>query len=105
MLITVQPEILLRSIGKRSQKRGSRLVFGIDRFRLLHHLERLVIATRSHTSGTSLAQIGDEDRKDSAVPRIPSLRRREDCIHFLKGHRNLIDDGKEFSLGLFGESV
>ena len=42
---------------------------------ILHHLESLVIATRRHTSGTSLTQIGDEDRKDSAAARTLSLRR------------------------------
>ncbi len=80
-------------------------MLGIDLFGLLHHLERLVIAAGGDAGRAALAEIADEDGEDAAGAGRLALRRREDGIDLLIGHRHLVDDVEELRLRFGGEAV
>ena len=105
MRIVVEPKELLRRVGQQIQEGGAGLVFGVDRFGLVDHPQRVVVAASRDTRGTALAQVGDEDGEDAARPRLLALRSGEDGIDLLVGHGNFVDDGEELALGLGREAV
>ena len=100
-----QAEVLLRGVGQQVEEGGAGLVLGIDLFGLLHHLERLVIAAGGHAGRAALAEIADEDGEDAAGAGSLALRRGEDGVDLLIGHRHLVDDVVELRLGFGGEAV
>ncbi len=74
-------------------------------FRLVHHLQRFVLAAGSDARSTAFAQVGDKDGEDATRPRLLSLRSSEDGVDFLVGHGNFVNDGEELVLGLGREAV
>ena len=103
--IAVESQKLLRRVGQQIEERRAGLVFGVDLFGLVHHLQRLVVAASGDTRGTAFAQVGDEDGEDAARPRLLALRSGEDGVDLLVGHGNFVDDGEELALGLGREAV
>ena len=77
----------------------------VDCLRFEHHLKRCVVAAGRHAGSAALAQIGNEDGKNSSVSGMLSLGSREDRVRLLKRHRHLVEDGKKLLLGLLGESA
>ena len=101
----VEAEELLRGVGQQIEEVRAGLVLGVDLFGLLHHLERLVVAAGRDAGRAALAQIADKNGEDAARAGRFALRRGEDGVHLLVGHRNLVEDGEELLLGLGGEAV
>ncbi len=102
MAALIEAEVLLRSVGQQVEEGGAGFVLGVDFFGLLHHLERLVVAAGGDAGRAALAEIADKDGEDAAGAGGLALRRGEDGVDLLIGHRHLIDDGVELRLG-FGE--
>ena len=64
-----------------------------------------MIAAGGDAGRASLAEIADEDGEDAAGAGRLALRRGEDGVDLLVGHRHLVDDGEELRLGFGGEAV
>ena len=105
MRIVIEAEVFLRSVRQEVQESGSGFVLGVYLFRLLHHLQSLVIAASGNARGATFAQIGNEDGEDAAASRGFSFGSGKNRVDLLEGHGNFFDHGKKLALGFVRESV